>query len=161
MDFDQIEKLMAKLEASKLKKLVIKKGDFELQLEKEGEVQYLAAPSYQSAQPRAHTSEASFHEDSSLIGERGGHHHHAKAESEGKLIKSPLVGTFYSAPSPKDPDFVKVGDRVKQGQVLCIIEAMKVMNEIESTVSGVVKKIHAETGQPIEHGQPLFEIHQS
>ena len=159
MDFDQIEKLMAKLESSKLKKLVIKKGDFELQLEKEGEVQYLAAPSYQSAQPRAHTSEASFIEDSSLV--VGHHHHHAKIEPEGKLIKSPLVGTFYSAPSPKDPDFVKVGDRVKQGQVLCIIEAMKVMNEIESTVSGIVKKIHAETGQPVEHGQHLFEIHQS
>jgi acetyl-CoA carboxylase biotin carboxyl carrier protein len=151
MNYDQIEKLMARLEASKLRKLVIKKGDFEIQLEKEGCDQ--PAPPMRSHAPMP------FADESSFTGERGGHHHHSKAEVEGKLIKSPLVGTYYSRPSPNDPDFVKVGDHVKQGQVLCIIEAMKVMNEIEATASGVIKKIHVESGQPVEHGHPLFEIH--
>jgi acetyl-CoA carboxylase biotin carboxyl carrier protein len=104
MDFDQIEKLMAKLEASKLKKLVLKKGDFELQLEKEGEVQYIAAPTYQQPQQRGAHIDSPFSDESSVTGERGGHHHHSKVESDDKVIKSPLVGTYYSAPSPKDPD---------------------------------------------------------
>ena len=69
-----------------------------------------------------------------------------------------MVGTFYRAPAPEAPPFVEVGDNVRPGQVLCILEAMKLMNELESEVSGVVRKILVENGQPVEYGQVLFEI---
>ncbi|TFU18004.1 acetyl-CoA carboxylase biotin carboxyl carrier protein [Thermus tengchongensis] len=73
-------------------------------------------------------------------------------------IKAPIVGTFYRAPAPDAPPYVEEGDRVEKGQVLCIIEAMKLMNEIESEVSGIVKKILVKNGEPVEYGQPLFLI---
>ena len=74
------------------------------------------------------------------------------------VIKSPIVGTFYRAPAPGAEPFVREGDQVRKGQVLCIIEAMKVMNEIESDVDGVVEKILVANGEPVEYGQPLFWI---
>ena len=74
------------------------------------------------------------------------------------IVKSPIVGTFYDAPSPGAEPFVKPGDQVSTGQVLCIIEAMKLMNEIESDVAGEVVRIYVESGQPVEYGQPLFAI---
>jgi acetyl-CoA carboxylase biotin carboxyl carrier protein len=82
------------------------------------------------------------------------------AEVEEKLheVKSPIVGTFYESPSPGAPAFVKVGDQVEVGQVLCIVEAMKLMNEIEADVAGEVVKRIASSGQPVEYGQPLFAI---
>lgn len=73
-------------------------------------------------------------------------------------VKAPIVGTFYRAPAPDAPPYVKEGDRVEKGQVLCIIEAMKLMNEIESEVSGIVRKILVQNGEPVEYGQPLFLI---
>ena len=79
-------------------------------------------------------------------------------EPEGHLVKSPMVGTFYRAASPGSKAFVEVGDTVQEGDALCIIEAMKLMNEIESDKSGVVKEILVENGQPVEFGQPLVVI---
>jgi len=79
----------------------------------------------------------------------------------GTLVKSPIVGTFYRAPDPNSPPFVSVGDRVKVGQVLCIIEAMKLMNEIEAEVTGEIVKIHPENGQPVQYGDPLFTVRSS
>ncbi len=79
-------------------------------------------------------------------------------KAEGNVVKSPLVGTFYSASSPDSAPFVKVGDTVKKGQVLGIVEAMKLMNEIESEFDGVVKEIQIENEQVVEYGQPLFVI---
>ena len=76
------------------------------------------------------------------------------------IVKSPIVGTYYESPSPGSPPFVKVGDSVEAGEALCIIEAMKLMNEIESDVSGEVVKKLAANGQPVEYGQPLFAIRQ-
>jgi acetyl-CoA carboxylase biotin carboxyl carrier protein len=73
-------------------------------------------------------------------------------------VKSPIVGTFYSSPKPDAPPFVKPGDQVKSGQVLCIIEAMKLMNEIEADVAGEVVQVLAQNGQPVEYGEPLFAI---
>ena len=73
-------------------------------------------------------------------------------------VKAPMVGTFYRAPAPEAPPFVEVGDRVRIGQTLCIIEAMKLMNELECEVNGIVRTILAENGEPVEYGQPLFEI---
>lgn len=74
------------------------------------------------------------------------------------MVKSPIVGTFYASPDPNSPPFVKVGDRVKTGEVLCIVEAMKLMNEIESEVSGELIKVYVENAQPVEYGEPLFAI---
>ena len=74
------------------------------------------------------------------------------------IVKSPIVGTFYESPSPGSPAFVKVGDIVEVGQVLCIVEAMKLMNEIESDAAGEIVERIASTGQPVEYGQPLFAI---
>lgn len=73
-------------------------------------------------------------------------------------VTSPIVGSFYRSPSPEAPPFVEVGSRIKKGQVLCIIEAMKLMNEIESEVEGVIVKILVENGHPVEYGEPLFLI---
>ena len=74
------------------------------------------------------------------------------------IVKSPIVGTFYAAPSPDADAFVSVGDRVEAGKVLCIVEAMKLMNEIESDASGEIVAVLAKPGQPVEYGQPLFAI---
>ena len=82
----------------------------------------------------------------------------APAEPSGHTLKSPMVGTFYRAPSPGAPPFSEVGQSVQKGQTLCIIEAMKLLNEIESDVSGTIKAILVENGQPVEYGQPLFVI---
>jgi acetyl-CoA carboxylase biotin carboxyl carrier protein len=86
----------------------------------------------------------------------------AKAEPDEEaslhIVKSPIVGTFYESPSPGTPAFVKVGDTVESGQILCIIEAMKLMNEIESDASGEIVKRFVESGQPVEYGQSLFAL---
>ena len=78
--------------------------------------------------------------------------------TEGEVVTSPLVGTYYEAPAEDAEAFVKGGDRVKKGQTLAIIEAMKLMNEIESEYDGVIKEIMVKNGQPVEYGQPLFRI---
>ena len=82
----------------------------------------------------------------------------AAPEPKGHALKSPMVGTFYRAPSPGAPPFVEIGQSVSKGQTLCIIEAMKLLNEIESDVAGTVKAILVENGQPVEYGQALFII---
>jgi len=82
----------------------------------------------------------------------------AASEAELFVVKSPIVGTFYEAPSPGTPPFVKLGNTVKEGQVLCIIEAMKLMNEIEAEVSGTIAKIFVSNGSPVEYGMSLFGI---
>jgi acetyl-CoA carboxylase biotin carboxyl carrier protein len=82
----------------------------------------------------------------------------AETEAALHMVKSPIVGTFYGSPSPGAAPFVSAGDQVAQGQVLCIVEAMKLMNEIESDAAGVIVKCLVSNGQPIEFGQPLFSI---
>ncbi|MDO9024749.1 acetyl-CoA carboxylase biotin carboxyl carrier protein [Zwartia sp.] len=80
------------------------------------------------------------------------------AAVQGHTVKSPMVGTFYRAPNPGSPAFVEVGQSVKEGEPLCIIEAMKLLNEIEADKTGVIKEILVENGEPVEYGQPLFVI---
>ena len=82
----------------------------------------------------------------------------ARPEVKHHVVKSPIVGTFYDAPAPGSPPFVKVGDQVEVGQILCIVEAMKLMNEIESDMAGEIVERVAATGQPVEYGQSLFQI---
>ncbi len=82
----------------------------------------------------------------------------AEGGEGGVVVKSPIVGTFYRSPDPNSPPFVNVGDRVKVGQVLCIIEAMKLMNEIEAELAGEVVKVHPENGQAVQYGDALFTV---
>ena len=82
----------------------------------------------------------------------------SEEDQTGSLVTSPLVGTFYAAPSQDLPPYVQVGDKVKKGQVLAIVEAMKLMNEIESDFDGEIAEIYVENGQPVEYGQKLFRI---
>jgi len=82
----------------------------------------------------------------------------ASSDENLHVMKSPIIGTFFTAPAPDAPPFVNLGDRVSVGQVLCIVEAMKLMNEIESEFAGEIVRIHPENGQPVEYGQPLFTI---
>ncbi len=85
----------------------------------------------------------------------------ASSDADLHILKSPMVGTFYEAPSPGSPPFVGVGATIKEGQVLCIIEAMKLMNEIEADASGEIAKIFVSNGSPVEYGMPLFGIRKS
>jgi acetyl-CoA carboxylase biotin carboxyl carrier protein len=94
-------------------------------------------------------------------GEAGAPAAEARSTEELHLVKSPIVGTYYESPSPGTEAFVKVGSAVETGKVLCIVEAMKLMNEIESDVTGEVMRIFVENGQPVEYGQPLFGIRPS
>ena len=82
-------------------------------------------------------------------------------EPEGHIVRAPMVGIFYEAPSPGKSSFVELGTAVKKGDVICIIEAMKIMNQIEAEVEGVIARIFAENGEPVEYGQPLYLIRES
>lgn len=101
----------------------------------------------ETARVRPHVGAAPVHEENVNEGEH--------------LVTSPIVGTFYRAPSPEAEPYVRTGDRVEKGQVLCIVEAMKLMNEIEADVSGVISRIFPENGQPVEYGQRLFALRSS
>jgi acetyl-CoA carboxylase biotin carboxyl carrier protein len=123
-----------------------------------GAVRTIAAPEIVVAAPVTHTNAAA--PAAAPVAEAppweaGGE---AARTDDLHIVKSPIVGTFYEAPSPGAEPFVKIGDHVNAGQVLCIIEAMKLMNEIESDVAGVVKEILVSNAQPVEYGQPLFVI---
>lgn len=149
MDLDVIKALMAQLEASKLKKMIYKQGDFELHLEKESD----SAPPFIPASishPVKHHFEPQ-HELPSVKAERA-------SDVPGSYVTSPMVGTYYQAPASDQPSFVKVGDVVNENTVVCIIEAMKVMNEVKAGVNGTVVEMLAENGQPVEYGTRLFRI---
>lgn len=157
MELDQIRELIACLEASKLRKIVLKKGDFELHLEKDYSMASHLRKAGLAETPTA-SQELSFPSEVSLKGERGGRHIAAQEETRALHVISPLVGTFYGSPAPDRPPFVKVGDRVQEDTVVCIVEAMKVMNEVKAGVSGTVAEILVENGHPVEYGTRLFKI---
>jgi acetyl-CoA carboxylase biotin carboxyl carrier protein len=149
MDIEQIKELMNQLEASKLRKLVLKKGDFELQLEKDS-----MNPPQKPRMIMAET-ESAFQSETPLKGERGGS---SRSEAPGLYVTSPMVGTYYTSPGPDQPSFVKVGDKVNENTVVCIVEAMKVMNEVKAGVSGTIAEILADNAQPVEFGTKLLRI---
>jgi acetyl-CoA carboxylase biotin carboxyl carrier protein len=165
VDLKQIKELMAAMEKAGVKKLTIKeKTGYELHLEMQGEVSHLAHPVAQAApvhfipqMSRAHDFPAQAHMQAPSSPEEKTSKQRPE-EKEGKYISSPMVGTFYSSPSPDDPAFIKIGDRVEENTVVCIIEAMKVMNEVKAGVSGVVAEICLENGHPVEFGTKLFRI---
>lgn len=141
MEFDEIKKLIDLLQESDITELQIEKEGSKLKIKRE---KFMSAfePALTVSKPAAPVQE------------------NAEAANDQKLItiNSPIVGIFYSAQSPESPSLVSVGNRVTKGQILCIVEAMKLMNEIESDTDGTVAKILVENGQPVEYGEPLFLI---
>jgi len=145
MDLRKLKKLIDLVQESGIAELEITEGEEKVKIVKGGAVSVApgpaslpapAAPEVRAAPP-APAAEP-------------------EAGQEGHVIKAPMVGTFYRSPSPDAKPFVEVGQAVKEGDVVCIIEAMKLMNEIDADAAGVIKAILVENGQPVEYGQPLF-----
>jgi acetyl-CoA carboxylase biotin carboxyl carrier protein len=132
--------------------LVSESGIAELEIT-EGEGKVRIVKFSQTAQPVAYAAPAASPVVAAAPAEPA-----APAVPAGHLVKAPMVGTFYRAPNPGASPFVEVGQAVKEGEPLCIIEAMKLLNEIEADKSGVIKEILVENGEPVEYGQPLFVI---
>ena len=155
MDIRKVKKLMEMLEDSSLTEIEIKEGEESVKLVKAISVPVQeqivtsnsVAPAPQSAVVNENVSADS---DTSQSAE--------EETISGQTIDSPMVGTFYAAPNPGAKDFVSVGDKISEGDVLCIIEAMKMMNEIKSDFSGKVVSINVEDGQPVEYGQHIITI---
>lgn|SRR3990167_6758952 len=148
MEIEQILQLVTRLEESKLKKLHLKKGNFELQLEKADEL--VDRPVLKKVSLE-HAIDSTFSGEAVKGPVR-------KIEIDGKCVTSPMVGTFYTTPGPDFPSFVKVGDIVDEDTVVCIIEAMKVMNEVKAGMKGKVVEILADHAQPVEFGTKLLRI---
>ncbi len=158
LDLEQIKEILDAFEERNMQKFELKKGDFEIVLERTPYVsESISGPSYipqMIAAPQLPpTLQGNGQQQGTLIENQP-----AQAVEEGSFITSPMVGTFYASPSPEEPSFVKVGDSVKEGQVVCIIEAMKVMNEVKATETGVLKEVLVESGHPLEFGSKIFRI---
>jgi acetyl-CoA carboxylase biotin carboxyl carrier protein len=163
MDFKQIQELIKLVNDSNIGEVTVEQKDFKVTIkQKEEPVQHMMAapvqmpqyqqmqaPQQQAALPQPAQSGAPAAESS------------APAASNTITIKSPMIGTFYRRPSPDKPNFLEVGDTVEVGKVVCIIEAMKLFNEIESEVKGKVVKILVEDASPVEYDQPLFLVEPS
>ncbi len=149
MDIRKVKKLIELLEESGINEIEIKEGEEAVRISRGSSVQHVqvaqpqtvAAPA--SAVPASPAPEASAEQASTPAGH---------------VVKSPMVGTFYRSPSPTSPPFAEVGKQVKAGDVICIVEAMKMMNQIEADKSGVIEAILVEDGEPVEFDQPLFTI---
>ena len=153
MDIRKVKKLIEMLESSNLNEIEIKEGEESVKLVKAGSVSQalMTAPAIQVPEKNSPVMEETSVKDVEKNDEE------AKKVS-GKEIKSPMVGTFYGAPNPGADTFVKVGDSVKEGDVLCIIEAMKMMNEVKADFGGTIVEIIPEDAEPVEFGQTLFII---
>ena len=148
MDLRKLTKLIDLVQESGIAELEITEGEEKVKIVKGGQVSVSAAAPVQVAPIEARPAQPAAATPASA-GE-------APAGQEGHVVKAPMVGTFYRAASPDAKAFVEVGQSVKEGQTICIIEAMKLMNEIEADAGGVVKAILVENGQPVEYGQALF-----
>ena len=153
MDLRKLKKLIDLVQESGIGEIEITEGEEKVRISRQ-----MAAPPMLMAAPPMHAVAMP-----TMGGPAGGMPAlaaapEAPAEPKGHALKSPMVGTFYRAPSPGAPAFVEVGQSVSKGQTLCIIEAMKLLNEIEADVAGTIKAILVENGQPVEYGQPLFLI---
>lgn len=154
MEFENLLTLIKTVSESELTSFTMKDGDLKISMGKEKQVVVeqtgmQVMPTVAGNADTVSTGSGSFNGKQEQQGE---------CQPEGKIVKAPLVGTFYAASAPDAEAFVSVGDTVKKGQTLGIIEAMKLMNEIESEYDGVVKEILIENGQMAEYGQPLFVI---
>ena len=154
MEFENLLTLIKTVSGSELTSFTMKDGDLKISMGKEKQVVVeqtgmQVMPAVAGNADTVSTGSGSFN---------GKQEQQEECQPEGKIVKAPLVGTFYAASAPDAEAFVSVGDTVKKGQILGIIEAMKLMNEIESEYDGVVKEIQIENGQMAEYGQPLFVI---
>lgn len=156
MDIRKVKKLIELLEESGIGEIEIKEGEESVRISRgvsgapvpAAPPMNYAAPPPPPAAPSAPAAPAPAAESSSAD----------SSDSDGNIVRSPMVGTFYRSPSPSSASFVEVGKTVKAGDVLCIIEAMKMMNQIEADVSGTIEKVLVENGEPVEFDQPLFSI---
>jgi len=147
MNINEITRIAELMTKHEITEFVVESDDLKLSLKRGSVVQMpsMPMPSMQMPMMSAAASAAAAVDSSAAV-------------VKDKTIDSPIVGTFYAASAPDAPAFVKVGDEVKAETVICIIEAMKVMNEIKAECSGVIRKILIENGMPVEYGQPLFAI---
>jgi len=150
IDFEEINKIIKLLEEKNLAEFELEIEGFKIKIGRNYPAAFNNRPSFAGAYP----VDAS----SSTPAAGPGQESAAEAKGESHAVLSPMVGTFYRAPSPSSPPFAEIGDVVKKKQTLCIVEAMKLMNEIESDADGVIKEIFVENGKPVEFGQKLFLI---
>lgn len=162
MDLKLIKNLLTLIAESEVDEVSIEEGDFKIKVKKQADQAQPAYPPMplQYQLPAAVQQQPAQAPQVNPPQTGGGETANAepKENVQGKVIKSPIVGTFYRSPSPDAEPFVQVGDQVEKGQTLCIVEAMKIMNEIESEFSGEVTKILVEDAEPVEYDQPLFII---
>ncbi|MCG8412861.1 MAG: acetyl-CoA carboxylase biotin carboxyl carrier protein [Pseudomonadales bacterium] len=152
MDIRKVKKLIELLEASDIAEIEIQEGEEAVRISRTSSApaQVVAAPAVAAAAPAPAPAPAA--------APAAAEEKPAAAASSGHVVTSPMVGTFYSSPSPSAPAFVEVGSHVKVGDVVCIVEAMKMMNQIEADHAGVVEAIHIKDGEPVEFDQPLITI---
>jgi acetyl-CoA carboxylase biotin carboxyl carrier protein len=150
MDIRKIKKLIELLEESNIGELEIREGEETVRISRNGVMPMMAAPMAYATHAPAPAMAAPVAPVAEAIP--------APVALSGHIVCSPMVGTFYRAPSPDSPAFVEVGQSVKVGDVLCIVEAMKMMNQIESDKAGVIKAILVDEGAPVEFDQPMFTI---
>jgi acetyl-CoA carboxylase biotin carboxyl carrier protein len=164
MEYKQIQELIKTINKSNISELTVEEGDFKITIKQEtitSAVQYIAAPQpapmmmqQPAPAPAAHAPVAT-----AMPAAPTDKAASASASTGNQVtIKSPMIGTFYRSSSPGKPVFVNVGDEIKAGQVLCIIEAMKLFNEIEAEISGKIVKVLADDSSPVEYDQPLFLV---
>lgn len=149
MDIRKVKKLIELLEESNVAEIEIHEGEESVRISRYTGVAPVAAPVMAAPAPILAAAPA-------LMAAPSGDP--AAEVLSGHVVKSPMVGTFYRAPAPNAKNFVEIGSQVSSGDTLCIVEAMKILNQIESDKTGVVKKILVENGQPVEYDQPLFVI---
>ena len=164
-EIEQIEQLLRFMTEHNLEEFEYSRGDLRIRLRKPATGVFLTGP--RPGMPEIIVAGESHSGAAATQGSGGGHAApghlggsapEARSSEDLHLVKSPIVGTYYESPSPGTDAFVKVGSHVEMGQTLCIVEAMKLMNEIESDASGEVVRIFVENGQPVEYGQPLFGV---
>ncbi len=155
MDIRKIKKLIELLEESNIGELEIKEGEESVRIARNsGTTQYFTGPAPAFAAPAAPAAAPVAAPAAAAVAAPAA----AAPAISGHVVKSPMVGTFYRSPSPGSPSFIEVGKHVKAGDVICIIEAMKMMNQIEADKSGVIEAILVEDGNPVEFDQPLVTI---
>ena len=150
MDIRKVKKLIELLEESGIDELEIKEGEESVRISRHGKQATYAQPAYAPAPAPVAVAAAPVAAAADAAP--------AAAKLNGTVVRSPMVGTFYRAASPTSANFVEVGSTVKKGDILCIVEAMKMMNHIEAETSGTIESILGENGQPVEYDQPLFTI---
>jgi acetyl-CoA carboxylase biotin carboxyl carrier protein len=155
MDFDEITRILGMMKEHELTEFELERDNFKLRIRKQGGGHWVAAspqPQHAYAPPVAPPAPAVAAQAASPVLAA------ANDEMELAIVKSPIVGTFYSAPEPGANPYVSVGDTVQKGQILCIIEAMKLMNEIQAEISGEVVKVYVENGHAVQYSERLFAI---